>query len=85
MTGGKAYIWDPAMGLKGRLAETAPSARRIEDDELEEVRTLVESHVEHTGSPLGREALQLLREMWVVDPETSGGVVVLEESESTTP
>ncbi len=69
MTGGRAYVWDPATGLKGRLAETAPAARRLEDDDIPEVRTLIEGHVEYTGSPLGRAALQALGEIWVVDPE----------------
>lgn len=71
MTGGRAYVWDAAMGLKGRVAETAPAARRLDEADFEEVRVLIEAHVRNTGSPTGQAALQALGEMWVVDPDSS--------------
>ncbi len=50
MTGGKAYVWDPDVSLKGRLAEMAPDARRLNDAEAAEVRSLLEEHHANTGS-----------------------------------
>ncbi len=76
MTGGLAYVWDPDVRLKGRLAETAPPVRRLARAEIESLLGLLEAHVEHTGSPVAAEVLEdparLAEEFWVVSPGTEG-------------
>ncbi len=52
MTGGIAMVWDPTIGLKARLAETAPAARRPLPAELALLRSLLEEHYERTSSPI---------------------------------
>ena len=71
MTGGMAMVWDPNMGLKARLAETAPAPRRPRDDERDLARSLVEEHYEHTGSPIAGRLLESVGgfdDFWVVEP-----------------
>ncbi len=71
MTGGLAMVWDPNLALKGRLAETAPAARRPVDDEVALLQSLIEEHLDRTGSPV---ALNLIEqgeyagEFWVIEP-----------------
>jgi glutamate synthase domain-containing protein 3 len=57
MTGGTAYVWDPALSLKAMLADTAPSARRPSDTHLDDIRGLIESHLERTASPVAAAIL----------------------------
>jgi len=57
MTGGIAYVWDPGLSLKAMLADTAPSARRPSDTHLDDIRGLIESHRENTGSPVAARIL----------------------------
>jgi glutamate synthase domain-containing protein 2/glutamate synthase domain-containing protein 3 len=71
MTGGMALIWDPAMGLKARLAETAPAVRRPVGAELVLLRSLLEEHYEFTSSPTAGQILERedgLDDFWVVEP-----------------
>lgn len=82
MTGGKAYVWDPTIAIKGKLAETAPAVRRMTDKERDQLRELIMEHVERTDSPLGRSVLESLGDTWVVDPETVDEVVDLSGLES---
>jgi glutamate synthase (ferredoxin) len=71
MTGGTAYVWDPAMTLKGRAAETAPPARRPHEIEREEITRLIAQHHELTSSPVAGEALAAgLDDFWVITPGT---------------
>ncbi len=58
MTGGTAYVWDPGLSLKAMLAETAPSARRPNDADLAEIKTLLEAHRDQTGSPVSARILE---------------------------
>jgi glutamate synthase domain-containing protein 3 len=72
MTGGMALVWDPAMGLKGRLAETAPAVRRPVGGEMELLASLLEEHYEFTTSPIAGRLLEregALDEFWVVEPQ----------------
>ncbi|MFO7300609.1 MAG: glutamate synthase subunit alpha, partial [Actinomycetes bacterium] len=73
MTGGIAYVWDPEMRLKGRLADTAPSARRPDEEDLSVLRALIEEHRDRTGSPVAAAILEegRLGEFWAVDPATA--------------
>jgi glutamate synthase domain-containing protein 3 len=57
MTGGTAFVWDQAMSFKGRLAETAPPARRPSDSENGVLRGLVEEHLAATSSPIASDLI----------------------------
>ncbi len=72
MTGGTAMVWDPTIGLKARLAETAPAARRPLPAELALLRSLLEEHYERTSSPIAGRLLEqesALGEFWVIEPK----------------
>jgi glutamate synthase (ferredoxin) len=72
MTGGIAMVWDPTIGLKARLAETAPAARRPLPAELALLRSLLEEHYERTSSPIAGRLLEqesALGEFWVIEPK----------------
>jgi glutamate synthase domain-containing protein 3 len=59
------------MGLKARLAETAPAIRRPVGAEIDLLRSLLEEHYEYTTSPVAGRLLEragALDEFWVVEP-----------------
>jgi glutamate synthase domain-containing protein 3 len=58
MTGGVAYVWDPGLSMKAMLADTAPSARRPSDSHLDDIRALIETHRDNTGSPVAVRILE---------------------------
>jgi glutamate synthase domain-containing protein 3 len=71
MTGGVAMVWDPTVGLTGRLAETSPAARRADELEQGTLRALLEEHYDRTGSPIAGRLLEeagSLEDFWVVEP-----------------
>jgi glutamate synthase (ferredoxin) len=71
MTGGMAMVWDPSVALKGRLADTAPAARRPSEEESALLRSLLEEHHEHTESPVAAQILErsaFAADFWVVEP-----------------
>ena len=71
MTGGTALVWDPSLGLKARLAETAPPIRRPDGTEVDLLRSLLEEHYELTSSPIAGQLLERvdgLADFWVVEP-----------------
>ncbi len=57
MTGGVAYVWDPAVELNRFVADTSPAMRRLFEIEGIELRDLIASHLELTGSPVAAEVL----------------------------
>jgi glutamate synthase (ferredoxin) len=72
MTGGQAFVWDPASQLTARLNTALVEAARPDPDSLEELRWLMERHQELTGSQV---AARLLAEwdvtvghLWLVAP-----------------
>ena len=65
-------------GLKAMLADTAPSARRPLDADLAEIKTLLEAHRDHTGSPVSAGIL----DRWV---EESGSFWVISASSRPRP
>jgi glutamate synthase domain-containing protein 2/glutamate synthase domain-containing protein 1/glutamate synthase domain-containing protein 3 len=72
MTGGMALVWDPSMGLKARLAETAPAIRRPAGTEVDLLGSLLEEHYEFTTSPIAGRLLEsrgAFDEFWVVEPQ----------------
>jgi glutamate synthase domain-containing protein 2/glutamate synthase domain-containing protein 1/glutamate synthase domain-containing protein 3 len=70
MTGGVLFVWDPAGVVNRQLAETAPSPRRADAEELEVLRLLISGHVRHTDSSTGRALLAdwatAGRQFWVL-------------------
>ena len=57
MTGGKAFVIDDDGRLMGHLADTAPKARRLLDDEVEVLGDLVRQHLSRTGSVVAGQLL----------------------------
>ena len=71
MTGGRAFVWDPGLSFKGRVAATSPEPRRLTNDEEAELIDLLQRHIDLTSSPLAAEALADLGGFWIVDPGVS--------------
>ena len=69
MTGGIAYVWDPELKLKGRLADTAPDVRRPTENDASAVASLIEQHIKFTASPWARDLFDRLHKtietIWV--------------------
>ena len=84
MTGGIAYVWDPELKLKGRLADTAPDVRRPTENDASEVSSLIEQHIKFTASPKARDLLDDLHKtietIWVVDASDKVRISLSEES-----
>jgi len=86
MTGGVAYVWDSDLSLKALLADTAPSARRPSDADLVDIRSLIETHLRYTASPVAEQILddwsRQLGAFWVISasapPRKPVGVEVTE-------
>jgi glutamate synthase domain-containing protein 3 len=72
MTGGQAFVWDPDGQVVGRVNTALVEAERPDAEALEELRWLVERHVELTGSARARALLERWEaaadEMWHVLP-----------------
>ncbi|HEV3452311.1 MAG TPA: glutamate synthase-related protein [Acidimicrobiia bacterium] len=58
MTGGDAYVFDPARLLASRLNPQLVDAARLDDEQAAGLRYLVERHVELTGSPVAAALLE---------------------------
>ncbi len=72
MTGGRAFVWDPELTVRSRVAEMAPEVRRPTGPETEELRELIIEHRRHTGSTLAEELLDGdLSAFWLVTPASS--------------
>lgn len=74
MTGGSALVFDPTLSLKSRLADTAPEARRPNDDDLKLLNSLLLSHIEFTRSHNAQRIMSQQRDwadlFWVINPRT---------------
>ena len=59
MSGGIAYVWDPRPTTSRRSATPAPSiSKRVEEDEdIVELREMLELHHEYTGSTVAAKIL----------------------------
>jgi glutamate synthase domain-containing protein 3 len=72
MTGGEAFIWDPDSQLVARLNTALVQAGRPDSAQVEELRWLIERHVEHTSSAHGGELLKdwhtTVGHLWFVAP-----------------
>ena len=73
MTGGQAFVWDPEIDrVLTRVNQDVVEVLRPELDALEELRWLVERHVELTSSRRGAELLEgwddRLDQLWLVAP-----------------
>ena len=59
MSGGVAYIWDH----KGEFVKNCNLGMvelesLVEDEDIDEVKTLIENHLKYTGSDVAKEALE---------------------------
>jgi glutamate synthase domain-containing protein 2/glutamate synthase domain-containing protein 1/glutamate synthase domain-containing protein 3 len=72
MTGGEAYVWDPGARLTARLNSALVEAERPDAEHEQELRWLVERHLELTGSPRAKALLSdwdaTVEHMWHVAP-----------------
>jgi glutamate synthase (ferredoxin) len=72
MTGGQAFFWDPHARLSPRLNTALVEAVRLDMEQAEELRWLVERHFELTESARARELLEVWSEtseqFWAVVP-----------------
>ncbi len=72
MTGGAAYVFDPDGRLNSRLADSAPSMRRLGEAEEIECKALVAEHARATGSAVADALLaewdRSVRRFWVLRP-----------------
>ena len=73
MTGGHAYILDESETLVHKLNYSYVYARRlVGEEEIEELRSLIERHLSHTSSPRAKEILEnfdeFLTRFWKVIP-----------------
>jgi glutamate synthase domain-containing protein 3 len=72
MTGGQCYIWDPDASLAAKVNTALVEAERPDSEHLEEVRWLVERHIELTDSPRARQLLNhwpaVSQQLWFVGP-----------------
>jgi glutamate synthase domain-containing protein 3 len=73
MTGGVLYLYDPTLSAKGHLSGDAPTPKRLSPTDARELRSLLEVHVERTGSDRVREILARwddeVARFWVLRPE----------------
>jgi glutamate synthase domain-containing protein 2/glutamate synthase domain-containing protein 1/glutamate synthase domain-containing protein 3 len=72
MTGGSVYLWDPDHRASGQINPALVEAIRLDSTDEQELRWLVEQHVELTGSPRGARLLdnwsETAAEFWHVVP-----------------
>ena len=72
MTGGQAFVWDPAGHLSSRLNTALVEAARPDDELVEVLRWRIERHAELTGSSVAIGLLQnwlaAIDDMWLVAP-----------------
>jgi glutamate synthase domain-containing protein 2/glutamate synthase domain-containing protein 3 len=72
MTGGVAYVWDPDVTLNRYVAGTSPSMRRPGPNEVEDLRLVVERHLDETRSPVAVHILddweRQSERFWVLRP-----------------
>ncbi len=73
MTGGTLFLHDPHTMIKGHLSADAPAPQRLDAADAEQLRGLLDEHVDRTGSPHVRSLLDdwddAVRRFWVLRPE----------------
>ncbi len=72
MTGGEAYVWDPGSWLTARLNTALVEAQLPDAEHLQQLRWLVERHLELTGSARAKAILDdwsaSVEQIWRVAP-----------------
>lgn len=73
MTGGVLYLYDVDTSVKAHIAESAPSPNRLDERDASELRAMITSHADRTGSVFATQLLsnwsEALRHFWVLRPE----------------
>ncbi len=57
MTGGVLYVLDLDHALDGKLNRSYVKAARLDDEDSDRLKSLIQAHVHHTGSPLAGQIL----------------------------
>lgn len=57
MTGGVLYLHDSDGALPASLSDSAPALKELDDSDAAELKLMIESHVNRTGSARGKELL----------------------------
>ncbi|MDK1016292.1 MAG: glutamate synthase large subunit [Actinomycetota bacterium] len=75
MTGGVLYLSDADTSVKAHIADSAPTPKRLGDDDAAELKTMIEAHVSRTDSARGGELLadwsNAVKTFWVLRPSAS--------------
>ncbi len=61
MSGGVAYVWDPDQTLTSRANQATITISRLTESDAAPLQNLIEMHVAHTGSLLGKRLLAAWR------------------------
>ncbi|MGI9586137.1 MAG: glutamate synthase large subunit [Acidimicrobiia bacterium] len=73
MTGGALFLHDEDTRAKGLLSDSAPKPHRLDREDAAELHSLIEAHVESTGSKRGMALLsdwsRVVPQFWVLRPE----------------
>ena len=73
MTGGVLFLHDADTSVKAHIADSAPSPKRLGNQDAAELKAMIEAHVARTNSARGRELLadweNAVRAFWVLRPE----------------
>jgi glutamate synthase domain-containing protein 3 len=74
MTGGVLFVLDENTSVKAHISDSAPSPRRLDEDDASELRSMIEAHVARTGSARGKALLtdwqNAVRAFWVLRPSS---------------
>ena len=77
MTGGKAFVWDPGGVFPLALGDTAPPYRMPEENEVSELRAIVDQHVTLTRSPIASALVndwsRSVEAFWLLAPGSPNG------------
>jgi glutamate synthase domain-containing protein 3 len=83
MTGGEAFVFDPETRVPARVNPQLVDLVRPDADAAERLRSLVDRHLEATGSPRARDLLgswtAALHRFWHVVPRTDVAEVAMRQ------
>lgn len=72
MTGGVLFLLDEDTSVKAHISDSAPSPKRLGDDDASELKAMIEAHVARTDSARGTALLadwqSAVRAFWVLRP-----------------
>jgi glutamate synthase (ferredoxin) len=76
MTGGVLFLHDADTSVKAHISDSAPAPLRLDGDDAQELKLMIESHVARTNSRRGTELLadwdEAVKAFWVLRPQPPG-------------